>query len=70
VTVFEMYTTEEQCCCEFFYGENDSMQRIFIKKCFLFMVRSVCRVNRLHLGGKRFADDQAVETEEWKWLRQ
>jgi hypothetical protein len=23
-----------------------------------------------HLGGKRFADDEQVETEVWKWLRQ
>jgi hypothetical protein len=39
------------------------MQRIFIKKCFLFTVGSVCRVKRFHLGGKRFADDEEVETE-------
>jgi hypothetical protein len=31
-------------CCTFFCGQNDSMQRMFIKKCFLFMVGSVCRV--------------------------
>jgi hypothetical protein len=23
-----------------------------------------------HIGGKRFADDEEVEMEEWKWLRQ
>jgi hypothetical protein len=23
-----------------------------------------------HLGGKRFADDEEVETEVWKWLKQ
>jgi hypothetical protein len=23
-----------------------------------------------HLGGKRFADDEELETEVWKWLRQ
>jgi hypothetical protein len=23
-----------------------------------------------HLGGKRFADDEEVETKVWKWLRQ
>jgi hypothetical protein len=50
---------------------------IFIKKCFLFTVRSVFRVKRFttgsrncHLGGKRFADDEEVETEVWKGLRQ
>jgi hypothetical protein len=46
------------------------VQRILIKKCFLFMVRSVCRVKRFHLGGKRFADDEEVETEVRTWLRQ
>jgi hypothetical protein len=25
---------------------------------------------RKHLGGKLFADDEEVETEVWKWLRQ
>jgi hypothetical protein len=43
MTVFEECTTEEQrsvirFCCE----RKDSMQRIFIKKCFLYTVGSVC----------------------------
>jgi hypothetical protein len=46
------------------------MQRIFVKKCFLFTVGSVCRVKRSRLGGKRFADDEEVETEVREWLRQ
>jgi hypothetical protein len=33
-------------------------------------VGSVCRVKWFHLGGKRFADDEEVETEMRKWLRQ
>jgi hypothetical protein len=33
-------------CCVFFCEQKDSMQRIFIKKCFLFMLGSVCRVKR------------------------
>jgi hypothetical protein len=37
------------------------MQRRFIKKCFLFMLGSVCLVKRFLLGGKRFADDEKVE---------
>jgi hypothetical protein len=41
------------------------MQRTFIKKCFQLMVGSVCRVD-----DKRFADDEGVETEVRKWLRQ
>jgi hypothetical protein len=46
------------------------MQRIFINKCFLFTVGRVCSVKRFSLGGKRFADDEEVETEVRKWLRQ
>jgi hypothetical protein len=41
------------------------------------MVRSVCHIKRFmtvsrncHLGGKHFADDEEVEAEMWKWLRQ
>jgi hypothetical protein len=46
------------------------MQRIFINKCFLFTVGSVCHVKRFSLGGKRFADDEEVEMEVQKWPRQ
>jgi hypothetical protein len=46
------------------------MQRIFIKICFLFILGSVRRVKRFHLGGKLFADDEEVETGLQKWLRQ
>jgi hypothetical protein len=46
------------------------MQRIFIKKCFLFKARSVCPVKRFSFVGKRFADAEEVETEVRKWLRQ
>jgi hypothetical protein len=38
------------------------VERIFIKKYYLFMVGSVCCVKRLSLGGKRFACDEEVET--------
>jgi hypothetical protein len=40
------------------------------KKCFLFTLGNVCRVKRFRLGGRRFADDEEVETELRKWLRQ
>jgi hypothetical protein len=36
----------------------------------MFMVGCVCHVKRFHLGGKHFADDEEVEMEVWKWLRQ
>jgi hypothetical protein len=45
------------------------MQRLFIKKCFLFTLGSVCRVKWFHLGGKCFADEEEAETEVRKWLR-
>jgi hypothetical protein len=43
-TVLQDFTTEEQRSVVRFYGQKDSMQRVFIKKCFLFTVGSVCRV--------------------------
>jgi hypothetical protein len=53
------------------------MQRIFVKKFFLFTVGSICRVKRLtdgsrncHLSGKCFVDDEEVEMEVREWLRQ
>jgi hypothetical protein len=33
-------------------------------------VGRVCHVKRFHFGGKRFADDEEVETEVRRWLRQ
>jgi hypothetical protein len=42
------------------------MQKIFIKKCFLFTVGSVLSreaVNWVEKRGKHFADDEEVETE-------
>jgi hypothetical protein len=65
-TMLEEYITKEQrTVVLFFSARKDSVQRIFIKKCFLFMLGSVCRVKR-----QRFADDEEVETEVRKWLRQ
>jgi hypothetical protein len=46
------------------------MQSIFIKKCFLITVRTVCRVKRFTSGGKCFANDEGVETEVRTWPRQ
>jgi hypothetical protein len=52
-----------------FCGQKDSVQRIFVKKGFLFTVGSVCRVKQFttgstncHLCGKFFADEEEVET--------
>jgi hypothetical protein len=46
------------------------VQNIFIEKYFLFTLGSVRRVKRFNLGGKRFSDDEEVETEVRKWLTQ
>jgi hypothetical protein len=46
------------------------MQRIFIKKCFLFTVGIVCRVKRFTAGSRNSLKDEKVETEVRKWLRQ
>jgi hypothetical protein len=54
-TVLEEYNTEEQCSVmSVFFGQKDSMQRIFIKKCFLLTVGSVSRVKRLTAGWQTF----------------
>jgi hypothetical protein len=73
-TVLEECTTEEQHCIVLFCGEKYLMQRIFSKKCFLFMMGSFCRVKLLKTGSinslrdvSKVADD---ETEVGKWLRQ
>jgi hypothetical protein len=43
-TVLEKYATEGQRFVVFyFFGQKDSIQRIFIKKCFLFKVGCVWR---------------------------
>jgi hypothetical protein len=53
-----------------FYGQRDSMQRMFTNKCFLFLLGSVCHIKLFHLGGRYFAYDEEVEMEVWKWPRQ
>jgi hypothetical protein len=46
------------------------VQRIFIKKCFLSTVGSVCGVKRFTTGSRNSLKDKEVETEMRKWLRQ
>jgi hypothetical protein len=50
VTILEEYNTEEQRSVVRFCGQKVSMQRIFIKKCFLFVVGSVRRIKRFTAG--------------------
>jgi hypothetical protein len=77
-TVFEEYTPEEQrSVVRFLCGQKDSMQRIFIKKSFLFTVASVCRLKLFTTGSRNSLKDvqksqmtDQVEAEARKWLRQ
>jgi hypothetical protein len=43
--------------CGFFGRQKDSMQRIFIKKCFLFTGGSVCRLKRFTTGWRNSLKD-------------
>jgi hypothetical protein len=52
-TLLEKYTTEEQRSLVRFCEQKDRMQRIFIKKCFLFTMGSVCRVMRIATGSRK-----------------
>jgi hypothetical protein len=55
VSVVNMVTVlEESVLLCVLYGEKDSMQRIFIKKCFIFTVGSVYRVEGLISGWQTF----------------
>jgi hypothetical protein len=53
-TVLEEYTFEEQRSVVRFLWAKDSMQRIFIKKYFLFKWGSVCRVKGFTTGSQIF----------------
>jgi hypothetical protein len=65
----DVCTTEEQRSVVRFCGQKYSIQRIFIKKCFILTAGSVCRVRRFTTGCQTLADDGEVETEVRKWLR-
>jgi hypothetical protein len=53
-TVLEEYATEEQRSVVRFCGQKDSMQRIFIKKCFLFTVGNICHIKRFETRCQKF----------------
>jgi hypothetical protein len=60
-TVLEEYTTEELRSGVLFGGQNDSMQRIFINKLFLFTVVSVCRAKRFTTGSRNSLKHEEVK---------
>jgi hypothetical protein len=69
VTVLGESTVEEKVVLCVSCGQKNSMQRILIRTLPVYLGK-ICRVKRFHLGGKCFADDEEVETEARKWLRQ
>jgi hypothetical protein len=69
-TVLEEYTTEELRLVVGFLWAEEHNAKDLIKKYFLSIVGSVCRVKRFKTGGKCFADDEKVETEIRMWPRQ
>jgi hypothetical protein len=69
-TVLEGCITEQQRSVVNFLWIKELTAKDIHKEMFPVYVGSVCHVKRFHLGGKRFADDEEVETEVRKWLRQ
>jgi hypothetical protein len=53
-TALEECNTKKQSSVVHFCGQRDSVQRLFIKKCFPFTAESVFRVNRLTTGRQTF----------------
>jgi hypothetical protein len=50
-------TEEQRSVLRFFCGQKDSLQKIFIKKCSLFMAGSVCSIKRLTTMSRKFLKD-------------
>jgi hypothetical protein len=69
-TVAEECTTEEQKSVTRFLWAKCLNASDFYNEIFPLYVGSVCRMKRFRLPGKRFSDDEEVETEVPKWLRQ
>jgi hypothetical protein len=55
-TVLENCTTEEERSYVRFCGQSVSIQRIFIKKCFLCTVGCVCHVKQFTTGSRNVAN--------------
>jgi hypothetical protein len=70
----ECITEEQRSVVRFFYGQRDSMQRIFIKKYFLFMVGCFYRLKRFTTVSRNSLKDvrksQVMPDQARKWLRQ
>jgi hypothetical protein len=69
-TMLEEYASGQQrSVAPFFLWEKGLNAKIVTNKCVLFTVGYVCRLKRFHIGGKRFAVDEEVETVVQEWLR-
>jgi hypothetical protein len=68
-----VYHRRAAFCCAFFCGQKNLMQKIFIYKCILFTVRSVCRVKGFTTGSINYLKDirlsQMVPDQVRKWMR-
>jgi hypothetical protein len=53
--VLEECSTKEQHFLMRFCGQKDSMQRIFVKKCFLFTVENACLIKQF--GSRNYLKD-------------
>jgi hypothetical protein len=56
-TVLQVILPKSSVLLCFFLWTKDSMKRIFLKKCFLFTVGSVCRVKRFTAGSRNSLKD-------------
>jgi hypothetical protein len=58
--VLECITEEQRSIALFFCGKKDSMQRIFIKKCFLFTVGGKCLLPKaVHNWVENFSQERS-----------
>jgi hypothetical protein len=69
-TALEGCTIEDHHFGLHLYGQKGSLQRIFMNKCFMFTVGSVCRVKRSTFRRRNIAYDGEVEMKARKRLRQ
>jgi hypothetical protein len=59
-TVLEGVVPKSSVLLCVFWGQKDSLQRVFIKKCFLYTVGSVCRIRRFTTGSRNSLKDHVL----------
>jgi hypothetical protein len=68
-TVLEEYSTEDQRSGVRVFGQNDSMQGIFINKYFLFTARSVFSRKTVHNWADKFSQGRSKIADEARQAR-